>query len=111
MSFGLMTWGASGAVQLNTDTFTYQVIHNQLYKLTVDAVITIPIPEFSPGSCVASILPTQAAQYDFNFCLDAIPYMTVAEGQVVIRSRNPSEPDSTNGSAIEFRLLVMRYKN
>ena len=111
MSYGLRTWNAKGVLELDTDTFTYQVIHNQVYQLTLRAVITVPIAGFTPASCVATILPITPPNTSFNYCTDAMPYMSVASGQVVVRSQNPMEPDANNGSTIQFRLLVMRYKN
>jgi len=109
MSYGLRTWGSNGALELDTGSFTYQVIHNGLYQLSVNQVLTIPIAGFSPSTCAAAILPTKAASAENS--LNAMPYESVAEGVVTIRSRNPSEADTAIGSAIEFRLLVMRYKN
>lgn len=111
MSFGLRTWSEGGVLQMDTDSFTYQVLHNQLYTLNLGAVITVPISGFDPAKCVATILPTAPPTVSFNDARDAMPYMSVASGQVIVRSRNPSEPDTTNGSQIPFRLLVMRYKN
>ena len=110
MSFGLRTWSAGGVLQMDTDTFTYQVLHNQLYTLNLGAVITVPVSGFNPLTCVATILPTAPPTLTFNDARDAMPYMSVSTGQIVIRSLNPSEPDSENGSRIPFRLLVMRYK-
>ena len=109
MSFGLRTWSANGTPELDTDNFTYQVIHNELYQLAANQVLTIPIAGFSPTTCAAAILPTQAASAENS--LNAMPYESVAEGVVTIRSRNPSEPNASIGSTIQFRLLVMRYKN
>ncbi len=111
MSYGLRTWNAKGVLELDTDTFTYQVIHNQVYQLALQPVITVPIAGFSPANCVATILPITPPNTSYNRCYDAMPYMSVANGQVVVRSQNPMEPDINNGSMIEFRLLVMRYKN
>jgi hypothetical protein len=102
MSYGLRTWGSNGVLELDTGSFTYQVIHNGLYQLSVNQVLTIPIAGFSPST-------TKAASAENS--LNAMPYESVAEGVVTIRSRNPSEADAAIGSAIEFRLLVMRYKN
>ena len=111
MSYGLRTWNAKGVLELDTDTFTYQVIHNQVYQLTLRAVITVSIAGFSPANCVATILPITPPNTSYNSCYDAMPYMSVASGQVVVRSQNSMEPDTHNGSAIQFRLLVMRFKN
>lgn len=109
MTYGVRTWTANGAIEMDTDSFTYQVLHNQVYQLTTNAVITVPVPGFSPATCVAAILPTRAATNDN--ASNAMPFQTVANGSIVIRSRHPNEPFPEGGSLIQFRLLVMRYKN
>lgn len=96
---------------MDTDSFTYQFLHNQLYQLTGSNVITVPIPQFVVASCVAVILPVGGS--DSNIARFAMPYMTVANGSVTIRSRHPQEPstDPSYGSQIQFRLMAMRYSN
>lgn len=110
MSFGLRTWSAKGAIELDTDNFTYQVIHNQRYQLSRGAVITVPIAGFDPAKCSASILPINPAASADNW--EAMPYMSVGAGFVSIRSLHPNEdPKYGYGSTIAFRLLAMRYRN
>lgn len=111
MSFGLRTWNAAGVIEMDTDVFTYQVLHSQSYTLTMGAVINVPVAGFDPASCSAVILPIGNVDSSRQYCYDAMPYVTVASGSVTIRSRNPSETDTGIGSRIPFRLLVMRYKN
>lgn len=112
MSFGLRTWGAGGTLELDTDVFTYQVLHSQTYSLLANRVITVPVSGFVPASCSAVILPIGNVDSSRQYCYDAMPYVTVTNGSITIRSSNPSEPDPNNiGSNISFRLLVMRYKN
>lgn len=108
MSHGVRTWDASGNLQMDTDSFTYQVLHNAVYTLTMGAVVTASIAGFDPATCTAVILPTQAAAN--NYCNSAMPFMSVGVGSVVVRSKHPNEPDAI-GSTIQFRLLVMRFKN
>lgn len=108
MSFGMRVWGPDGSLQMDTDSFTYQVLHNTLYTLSGNPVITVNVPGFNPDTCSAVILPTQPAAD--NYCLSALPYQSVAPGVVTIRGKNPSESGSIL-STIQFRLLVMRYKN
>lgn len=108
MSSGMRAWGADGVLQMDTDSFTYQIIHNQVYTLTLGAVITLPIPGFSPSTCSCVMLPTTPAANPY--CYYAMPFQSVSEGSVVIRSKNPSETGNY-GSTIQFRLLIMRYKN
>ena len=31
MSYGIRTWNANGVLEMDTDTFTYQVLHSQTY--------------------------------------------------------------------------------
>jgi hypothetical protein len=109
MSFGLRTWSSNGTAELDTDSFTYQVMHNQVYTLSFGQVLTVPITGFSTSTCVAAILPTTAASN--NYAVSALPYVAVSAGSVTIRSKHPSEPGSEAGTVLQFRLLVMRYKN
>ena len=110
MGYGARTWSANGALELDTDSFTYQVIHNQLYQLTMGAVITVPVAGFDPATCCAVVLPTQPAANDNS--TSAMPYQSVGMGVVTIRSKHPNQPAADSwGSTIQFRLLVMRHKN
>lgn len=111
MSFGLRTWNAAGVIEMDTDVFTYQVLHSQTYSLSGNPVITVPVAGFSPESCSAVILPIGNVDSSRQYCYDAMPYMSVAPGSITIRARNPSEKDANIASRISFRLLVMRYKN
>lgn len=108
MSHGVRTWDASGNLQMDTDSFTYQVLHNALYTLTMGAIVTASIAGFDPATCTAVILPTQAAAN--NYCNSAMPFMSVGVGSVVVRSKHPNETGAI-GSTIQFRLLAMRFKN
>lgn len=108
-TFGLRTFAPNGATEMDTDSFTYQVIHNSLYQLSLGGGININLPEFDPANCVAVILPTQAAPHDS--CYSAMPFQAVSPGIITVRSDNPSERDKRIGSTIQFRLLVMRYRN
>lgn len=108
MSTGLRTWAANGALQMDTDSYTYQVLHNAVYTLAMGAVVTANISGFNPATCTAVILPTQAAAN--NYCYSAMPFMSVGVGSVVVQSKHPNEPGAI-GSTIQFRLLVMRFRN
>ena len=108
MSFGLRTWGAGGALELDTDSFTYQVLHNQLYTITDRGVITVPVAGFDPSTCCAAMLPTAAPSS--TDVTQGMPYMYVNSGSITIRSQNVNGGDY-NGSTIQFRLLAMRYRN
>ena len=109
MSYGVRTWSANGTLQLDTSTYTYQVLHSQTYALTRAQVITVSVPEFRTDNCSAAILPIGAPSG--AYANDAMPYMTVSNGSISIRSKNPSEPGNDSASQLRFRLLVMRYRN
>lgn len=111
MSYGLRTYSDNGTVELDTTVFTYRVLHNAVYKLNGSNNITVSVPGFSTSIGVACILPIGAPS-GAELAKEAMPYVAVSNGQVVIRSKNPSEPssDASFGSQIQFRLLVMRYR-
>lgn len=109
MTYGARTWAAGGALEMDTDSFTYQVLHNQLYDLTVTSVVTVDIPSFNPANCTATILPTEPVTSTFEG--DAMPYMLVSAGQVQVLGKHPRQPLNYRRSYIKFRLLVMRFRN
>lgn len=110
MSYGCRTWSANGVLEMDTDSFTYQVLHNQQYQIYPGTITTVPISGFDPATCVASVLPVQPVSGNGNG--QAMPYVSVGTGSVTIRGSNPSESDQNNvGSSLLIRLLVMRYKN
>ena len=112
MTYGLTVWDAQGNVQMTTDDFTYQQLHNQVYDLKLAASYTVSVPGFDPSKCVATILPTDSAtEAQLDEGSNALPYMTVSVGSIIIARANPSAPASSAVSLLRFRLLVMRYSN
>lgn len=110
MSFGLRTWSDTGIVQMDTDSFTYQILHSQTYKLTAGQVLDVSVPGFDPGTCSAAILPIGELPNPDVGITGAIPYVSVSSGSISIRSKHPSEASQGLSTRLEFRLLVMRYK-
>lgn len=106
MSFGLRVWGEDGALQMNTDDFTYQVIHNQQYQAGINPIV-VSIPGFTVATGVASLLPVGNATAEN--ALNAMPYIEVYDGGVTIRGKHPQEPTTVLSTAT-VRLLVMRYR-
>lgn len=107
MSFGLRTWGAGGTLELDTDSFTYQVMYSQTHTISDASVITIPITGFTTDKCVAVILPF--GDVTSNIPSQAMPYIYQADGVVTIYGRPKNSTDL--GSRISFRLLAMRFSN
>ena len=112
MSFGLTTWDEQSNVQMTTDDFTYQVMHSQVYDLHSAASITVSVPGFDPAKCSAVILPTDAiSEADMSLAINALPYMTLSAGSIVISRQTPAGTAITGLTLLRFRLLVMRYSN
>lgn len=105
MSFGLRTWGGDGVIQMDTDTFTYQVIHNKTYQFSSGVTHGVTIPGFSPSTCVAALLPTGRAG---GVGYDTMPFMYVGAGGVTMYAYHPL--NTAVPSRLEVRLIVMRYK-
>lgn len=113
MSFGLRTWGASGSLELDTDTFTYQVMYSAVINFegsAPNAVVTVQVPDFDPATCCAVLLPVGAPTYTpWENQRNAMPFVSVASGSVTLRRRHPNETSIENDTRIAVRLLVMRY--
>lgn len=107
MSFGLRTWNEQGVLELDTDTFTYQVMFSQTYTMTNGGSITVPIDGFTTDKCVAVMLPLGTVAADY--ASEAMPYIFQNNGSVTINSRPVGS--TSNGSTISFRLLAMRLRN
>lgn len=108
MSFGLRTWGAGGDLELDTNSFTYQVMYNQTHTLSNTPTITITINGFTTDKCVAVILPF--GDVTSEDASQAMPYIYQENGRVVIYDR-PKTATDLSGSSISFRLLAMRFRN
>ena len=109
MSYGLRTWDEGGVLQMDTDSFTYQVLHSETYTLARSQVLTVTVAGFDPATCSAAILPISPPPDEVVAVSGAIPYVSVAQNTITIRSKHPSET-GTNMTQLTFRLLVMRYK-
>ena len=44
MTYGVRTWSANGVLEMDTDSYTYQVLHNAVYTLAMGAVVTATLP-------------------------------------------------------------------
>ncbi|CAM4005874.1 hypothetical protein [Pseudomonas wadenswilerensis] len=113
MSFGLRTFSSTGVMELDTTSFTYQILHNELLDFTATTTPrTISIPGFDPDKCSAVLLPIDAVD-DSNrdTHATAMPYISLAPGVVTVLSRHPNETDSRFVTLIRVRLLVMRFRN
>ena len=108
MSYGVRTWSSNGVLEMDTDSFTYQVLHNQLYTTPQGGVLNIPVQGFTPDKCSAVMLPVSAPPNDY--VMSAMPFIYLGNGVITIRSQNVNGGGYT-GSGLQFRLLVMRLRN
>ncbi|MBH8611227.1 hypothetical protein I4N56_009920 [Pseudomonas mohnii] len=114
-SFGLRIFDENGALSMDTNSFTYQVI----WQGVIDFSGTVPsytlnIPGFNPANCVFMIIPiraqdVQSAETDGSGNIKSYPYVTTAVDQVVVRFKNPSASASTIGSRIVAKGYAIRY--
>lgn len=109
MTYGVRTFSESGVVELDTDSFTYQVLHNQTYNLAVTPVVTVTVSGFNAARCSAVILPISASG-SLSLPHNALPYMSISGSTITVMGGHPRETDGTS-STIQFRLLVMRFRN
>lgn len=114
-SFGLRVFDENGALSMDTNTFTYQVIWQGVIDFSgVAPDYTLSIPGFNPANCVFMIIPTraqdvQSSETDGSGNQKSYPFVTTAVGQVVVRRKNPSASASTIGSAVAAKAYAIRY--
>lgn len=114
MSYGFTVWDEQGNVQMTTDDFTYQVMHNQVYQVGTSGQnpIVLNLPGFDPVKCSAVILPTDAiSESAMDEAINALPYISLAVGVITISRQTPFGTANTGSSLLRFRLLVMRHSN
>lgn len=104
MSYGVRMWGADGALQFDTGTATWRIVHSQLVSFTPGKQTQqFVLPGCTPANTVALVLPI-AVPTDSDRQLET----EVGSGIVYVRN-------FINGYAGEFfsittmRLLVMRW--
>jgi hypothetical protein len=100
MSYGARVWDETGALVMDTSTFTYQILWQGVLDFSSatgrDIVIyTLDIPGFNPANCVFMMIPTRAqdiqqAEQDAAGNQKSYPYVSVSLGRVVVRGANPS---------------------
>jgi hypothetical protein len=114
-AFGLRVFDEIGALSMDTNSFTYQVIWQGVIDFSgATPSYTLNIPGFNPANCVFMIIPTraqdvQSAENDGLGNTKSYPYVTTAPGQVVIRPKNPSSSASTLQTRIVAKGYAIRY--
>jgi hypothetical protein len=114
-SYGLRVFDETGALSMDTNSFTYQVIWQGVIDFSgATPSYTLNIPGFNPANCVFMIIPTraqdvQSAENDGLGNTKSYPYVTTAVGQVVVRPKNPSASASTGQTRIVSKAYAVRF--
>lgn len=112
MSYGLRTWGATGALELDENSFTVGVVYSALVQKTAaiqSRSIFISIPGITPSTHSAVCIPIAA--YDTSAQNNAAIQYTpiVSNGGVTVYFGSPAANTGPVGIGLQ-RLLVMRYR-
>jgi len=120
MSYGLRTWNEVGALSLDTNTFTYQVLGSWVLDFSAStwaspANFTLSIPGYDPSNCALILLPTRASDVpgpsENPSNAKAYPFVTTSAGQASIKAFNPSasSPVTLSPKGI-FRAMAVKYR-
>lgn len=109
MSHGIRVWGATGALELDENSFTVGVTYSALVPKTAGRFVDISVPGVEPSSYSAVCVPI--APYDtggqFASAIAFIP--EVLNGIVRVWFGNRQSNSGPLGTVTQ-RLLVMRYR-
>jgi hypothetical protein len=114
-SFGLRVFDENGALSMDTNTFTYQVIWQGVIDFSgVTPSYTLSIPGFNPANCVFMIIPARAqdvqtAENDGLGNSRCYPYVSTSMGQVTVLPKNPSAGASVGQTRIVAKAYAIRF--
>jgi hypothetical protein len=113
MSFGMRIWGATGALELDENSFTVRVTYSEVVQSGQPApgyTRFIPIPGVDPSTHSAVCIPI--ANYDTGgTSMYAIQYIPiVSSGGVTIFFGQPGAPSGSSLGLAPQRLIVMRFR-
>ncbi len=105
MSFGMRTWGADGALQMDENSFTIRVVLSQVVTFGGTRVVqSFSVPGCTPDNSNAVVIPIGTyTDNDHQF------EVLVGNGVVEVANwmRNFAGTYTASGS---MRLIVMRFK-
>jgi hypothetical protein len=103
MMGGFRTWDAQARLQLDTSTFTYQIVANVLANFATTSVVNIPITGNASNHCAVVLALTGTASNSF------MPHIAVQTNNVQVTRYHPSSP-SANDTRNTVRILVMKFR-
>lgn len=96
MSFGLRTWDEQARLQLDTSTFTYQIVANVLINFSTTQITNIPIVGDASNHCAVVLALTGTISNSF------MPHITITNNNVRINSGGVTRNT--------VRALVMKFR-
>jgi|GEM_PF-746543 len=100
---GLRTWDELGRLQLDTSTFTYQIVANVLVNFANTSLVNIPITGNATNHCAVVLALTGTVDTAF------MPHIVVQTNNVQVTRYHPSSP-SAGDTRITARILVMKFR-
>lgn len=100
---GFRTWDGQGRLQLDTSTFTYQIVANVYVNFAATAVLNIPITGDASNHC-AVVLPLSGTK-DNSF----MPHIVVQANNVQLTRYHPASPGA-NTTTNTARVLVFKFR-
>lgn len=119
MSYGLRVWNENGALAMDTNTFTYQIMGQWLLDFSGGTAAnpisyTLSIPGFNPATCALILLPTRASDIPNASGTNVsnskgYPYVSVSSGQAVVSAKVPLAEKQAGTSQVIVRAMAIRY--
>lgn len=100
---GLRTWDDAGRLQLDTSTFTYQIVANVVVNFATTELVNIPISGNASNHCAVVLALTGAADNSF------MPHIVVQTNNVRVTRYHPAAP-TANDTRNTVRILVMKFR-
>jgi len=114
MDGGSRLWDASGALILDTSSFTYQVIFTAVVDFRVATGYdsrTYSIPDFDPTRCCAVMLPIDDYTVGYSDYWNSCPYIKQSEltaGSIKVYNYRPEYNDGMY-TKTRVTLMVLRF--
>ncbi len=100
---GLRTWDEIGRLQLDTSTFTYQIVANVLVNFANTTAVNIPITGNATNHCAVVLALTGTIDNSY------MPHVVVQTNNIQVTRYHPSAP-SSNDTRNTVRILVMKFR-
>lgn len=113
MSFGIRIWGATGALELDENSFTVRIVYSALVQRSAGEARTrfIPISGVDPSTHSAVCMPVDNYGTDAQDTRNIQYTPIVSSGGVTLYFGQPGAPEGAPMGVLRTqRLIVMRYR-